>query len=80
MALGHGDSHTFRTERPVISERRPPIFTHVETLGGPDVHRVRATVDPRDEGVFSFEPELVEENVAPKRGTSRPNGCGKEVR
>jgi hypothetical protein len=28
-------------------------------------HWVRATVDPRDEEVFSFEPELVEENVAP---------------
>ncbi len=24
-----------------------------------------ATVDPRDEEVFSFEPEIVEENVAP---------------
>jgi hypothetical protein len=40
-------------------------FTRVETFGSPDVHWVRATVSPRDEEVFSFEPEIIEENVAP---------------
>jgi len=39
-----------------------------EKSGSPDVHWVRATVDPRDEEIFSFEPEIVEENVAPKTG------------
>ena len=63
VVLVHGDSHTFRIDRPVISESRPLNFTRVETFGNPDVHWVRATVDPRDEEVFSFEPEIVEENV-----------------
>ena len=65
VVLVHGDSHTFRIDKPVISEKRPLNFTRVETFGNPDVHWVRATVDPRDEEVFSFEPELIEENVAP---------------
>ncbi|HKH12914.1 MAG TPA: metallophosphoesterase family protein [Rubrobacter sp.] len=65
VVLVHGDSHMFRIDKPVISERRPLNFTRVETFGSPDVHWVRATVDPRDEEVFSFEPEIVQENVAP---------------
>jgi hypothetical protein len=65
VVLVHGDSHTFRIDRPVISGTRPLNFTRVETFGSPDVHWVRATVDPRDPEVFSFEPELVEENIAP---------------
>lgn len=65
VVLVHGDSHTFRIDKPVISEERPLNFTRVETFGNPDVHWVRATVDPRDEEVFSFEPEIIEENVAP---------------
>ena len=65
VVLVHGDSHTFRIDKPVISEERPLNFTRVETFGNPDVHWVRATVDPRDGEVFSFEPELIEENVAP---------------
>ena len=65
VVLVHGDSHTFRIDKPVISETRPLNFTRVEAFGSPDVHWVRATVDPRDEEVFSFEPEIIEENVAP---------------
>jgi len=65
VVLVHGDSHTFRIDKPVISETRSLNFTRVETFGSPDVHWVRATVDPSDEEVFSFEPEIVEENVAP---------------
>ncbi|QIN84299.1 hypothetical protein GBA63_17825 [Rubrobacter tropicus] len=65
VVLVLGDSHTFRIDKPVISEERPLNFTRVETFGNPDVHWVRATVDPRDEEVFSFEPEIIEENVAP---------------
>ncbi len=65
VVLVHGDSHTFRIDKPVISEKRPLNFTRVETFGSPDVHWVRAAVDPRDEEVFSFEPEIIEENVAP---------------
>ncbi len=65
VVLVHGDSHTFRIDKPVISSSRLLNFTRVETFGSPDVHWVRATVDPRDEEVFSFEPEIIEENVAP---------------
>ena len=39
--------------------------TRVETFGSPDVHWVRASVDTRDAEVFSFQPEIVEENVTP---------------
>lgn len=65
VVLVHGDSHTFRIDKPVISSSRPMNFTRVETFGSPDVNWVRATVNPRDEEVFSFEPEIIEENVAP---------------
>ncbi len=65
VVLVHGDSHTFRIDKPMVSERHPLNFSRVETFGSPDVYWVRATVDPREEEVFSFEPQLVEENVAP---------------
>lgn len=65
VVLVHGDSHTFRIDKPVISNNRLLNFTRVETFGSPDVHWVRASVDARDEEVFSFEPELVEENLTP---------------
>lgn len=65
VILVHGDSHTFRIDKPVISESRPMNFTRVETFGSPDVHWVRASVDTRDPEVFSFQPEIVEENLTP---------------
>lgn len=65
VVLVHGDSHTFRIDKPAISSGRPLNFTRVETFGSPDVHWVRATVNPRNEEVFSFEPEIIEANVAP---------------
>jgi hypothetical protein len=46
-------------------EDRLMNFTRVETFGDNDVHWARATVNPRDDEVFSFEPEIVDENVAP---------------
>lgn len=63
VVLVHGDSHTFRIDKPVISETRPMNFTRVETFGSPDVHWVRSSVDTRDPEVFSFQPEMVEENL-----------------
>ncbi len=65
VVLVHGDSHTFRIDKPKISDSRLLNFTRVETFGSPDVHWVRASVDARDEEVFSFEPEIIEENLAP---------------
>ena len=65
VVLVHGDSHTFRIDKPVISETRPLNFTRVETFGSPDVHWVRVSVNPRNPEVFAFEPEIIEDNVTP---------------
>jgi hypothetical protein len=65
VVLVHGDSHTFRIDKPVISETRPMNFTRVETFGSPDVNWVRATVNISDpDEIFTFQPEIVEENTA----------------
>lgn len=64
VVLVHGDSHTFRIDKPKISDQRRLNFTRVETFGSPDVHWVRASVDTRDPEVFTFQPEIVEENLA----------------
>jgi hypothetical protein len=67
----HGDTHFFRVDKPLFyaeeggEESRVLNFTRVETFGDEDVHWVRATVNTSDEEVFSFVPELVEENLAP---------------
>ena len=66
VALLHGDTHTFRVDKPMTSSRtgeRIENFTRVETFGSPDVHWVRATVDVADPEVFTFRPEIVEENI-----------------
>ncbi|MBA2712195.1 MAG: hypothetical protein H0U55_01380 [Rubrobacteraceae bacterium] len=70
VVLVHGDSHYFRIDKPLYAEEgdegsRILNFTRVETFGDQDVHWVRATVDTRDPEVFSFQPEIVEENVTP---------------
>ncbi|MGH3145426.1 MAG: hypothetical protein ACRDTR_06445 [Rubrobacter sp.] len=69
VVLVHGDSHYFRIDKPLYAgdneEDRVLNFTRVETFGDADVHWVRATVDTSDEEVFSFEPEIVEENTTP---------------
>jgi hypothetical protein len=65
VVLVHGDSHYFRIDKPLMgskSKRRIETFTRVETFGYPDVHWLRARVDPRDSNVFSFNIELVEKN------------------
>jgi hypothetical protein len=38
-------------------------FTRVETFGPPDMHWVRATVDPSDPNLFQFEPVVVKANI-----------------
>ena len=44
----HGDTHTFRVDRPKILGVRPPNFTRVEVYGPSDKHWVRVDVDPSD--------------------------------
>jgi hypothetical protein len=66
VVLAHGDSHYFRVDKPLPradadGNRRPRLvnFTRVENFGSPDVHWVRAIVDPRDPELFRFKPEFV---------------------
>lgn len=68
VVLVHGDSHVARVDRPLGDPSTGGVvenFTRVETFGSPDVHWVRATVDPNDPKVFSFRQELIEANRAP---------------
>ncbi|MBA3423521.1 MAG: hypothetical protein H0U04_03070 [Rubrobacter sp.] len=69
-ALVHGDIRYFRVDKPLYTEEgsdenRVLNFTRVEIFGDAGVHWVRATVNTRDDEVFSFQPEIVAENVAP---------------
>jgi hypothetical protein len=62
----HGDSHYFRLDKPLVDarDRRVMNFTRVETFGTPDVHWVKAIIDPSDPNLFRFEPILVKENLS----------------
>lgn len=65
VVLVHGDSHYFRLDKPLLNsknKRRIENFTRVETFGSPDVHWLRARVDPNDRNLFSFKQEIVELN------------------
>lgn len=65
VVLVHGDTHYFQIDKPLVSrysKRRVENFTRVETFGNPDVHWLRARVNPRDPNLFSFQIELVKEN------------------
>jgi hypothetical protein len=65
VVLVHGDSHYFRIDKPLVdaSKKRVMNFTRVETFGPPDMHWVRATVDPSDPNLFRFEPIVVKANI-----------------
>jgi hypothetical protein len=70
VVLTHGDTHTFRVDKPMASSttgERTENFTRVETFGSPDVNWVRTTVDASDPEVFAFRPEVVEENTVEGR-------------
>ena len=61
----HGDTHTFRMDKPLISSNSRRFienFTRVETYGYPDTHWLRVTIDPEDPNVFRFRQEIVKEN------------------
>jgi hypothetical protein len=70
IALVHGDSHYFRVDKPLIVNDKSGAgrgrvienFTRVELFGYPEAHWVRATVDPSDPNLFSFQPAMVKEN------------------
>lgn len=65
VAYVHGDTHTFRIDKPLVgskSGRMIENFTRVETIGYPDTHWIRVTIDPSDPNVFRFRQEIVREN------------------
>jgi hypothetical protein len=69
-AIIHGDSHTFRIDKPLISAKTGRLFqnfTRMETFGAPDSHWVRVFVDPADPQLLTFKPVIVPENVFNRR-------------
>ena len=58
VLLIHGDSHTFRVDRPFWSEEQPrlPHVMRLETFGAPDVGWVLVTVEPGARDPFGFQP------------------------
>lgn len=67
VVYAHGDTHTFRVDKPLLGSKSGRIidnFTRVETFGAPDSHWVRITIDPADPNVFRFQPEIIQENRA----------------
>jgi hypothetical protein len=66
VAYLHGDTHTFRIDKPLYSRKTNRAFqnfTRVETFGAPDSHWVRVTVDPADPQLFRFKAEVVPGNT-----------------
>ena len=66
VVLAHGDTHTPRIDKPMTSStsgERVENFTRVETFGSPVVGWVRTGVDSSNPEVFTFQPEMVEENT-----------------
>ncbi len=66
----HGDSHYFRIDRPMVTDKgvRLENFTRVETFGDHaengtnDVNWVKVFVDPDSREVFAFQPQIVPGN------------------
>jgi hypothetical protein len=66
----HGDTHTFRVDKPLFDEqgRRLENFTRLETFGdnaangNNDVNWVKVLVDARSREVFAFQPQVVPAN------------------
>lgn len=67
----HGDTHIFRTDKPLYSAKTGRIFenfTRVEVFGWPDSHWIKVEVDPSDPQVFAVRPQIVPENRAGRPG------------
>ncbi|MEM9567685.1 MAG: metallophosphoesterase [Cyanobacteria bacterium P01_E01_bin.34] len=60
IVLVHGDTHRFKIDKPLRQGREEIAnFTRVETFGSPNVHWLRAEIDPSSENVFEFYQELI---------------------
>jgi hypothetical protein len=70
VAYVHGDSHYFRTDKPLLNAQgqRLENFTRVETFGdnqangNNDVHWLKVLVDPMSREVFAYQPQIVPAN------------------
>jgi hypothetical protein len=73
VVLVHGDTHFQRIDGPLAvapdESFAIPGFTRVETFGTPNLNWVRATIDPTDPEVFSFERVFVPGNERPPAET-----------
>jgi hypothetical protein len=67
VVLAVGDTHVFRVDKPLLSTSGTVIqnFTRVEVFGNPQVHWVRVKVDTATREIFSFQQEIIPENVVP---------------
>jgi len=76
VVLAHGDSHLFRIDMPRLvpwyrtgdaatAEENVKIgnLTRIETFGHFDNHWIKIEVDPADESVFRFIPQVVKSNL-----------------
>lgn len=63
VVLVHGDTHYFKIDKPLINQAQMiPNLTRLETFGSPNIHWVRADIDPRSSHVFTFVPMYVPGN------------------
>ena len=65
VLLIHGDTHTFRIDKPMLSSKDGRVLenvTRLEVPGSTDVHWVRVSVNPAKPTLFSFEHEDVPAN------------------
>jgi len=70
VAFLHGDTHLFRIDKPLYSEKTDRLFesfTRVETFGDADMHWGGATLDPSDPQLLRFEAQIIPENVVNRR-------------
>lgn len=65
VVLVHGDTHYFQINKPLSTKSGHRLwnFTRVETFGSPDIHWLKATIDPSDPNVFQFQPMIVIKNT-----------------
>ena len=61
ILLVHGDSHTFRVDKPLtyVNEIHYPNFTRLEVFGSPNEHWVRVVIDPDQKNPFLFQPMIL---------------------
>lgn len=66
----HGDTHTFRIDKPLVRTpngmRFIENFTRVETFGYPNTHWIRVSIIPGDPNIFRFSHKIVKDNRVSK--------------